>query len=244
MYIGRDKQKAALSLTLRKSRESAFKNSLSDLSELTDSYELNSSALSPSEASPKVQENEFTITDQLQQLSISYDQSYACHICEKSTESSSVAKLHFNLCLKRWVEKNFQLGEEIMNAIDASNRVSMKRRRLFSDAANRMIAAALDPRLAKIVRTNRPTANLASRKSGLEQACLSDTFEKFCVILQNELKNPDSRIATRGSPTKSAFMIRCALRLRIKQMVESNKEASFDYIQTVDLIETLFFAEK
>ena len=73
MYIGRDKQKAALSLTLRKSRESAFKNSLSDLSELTDAYELNSSALSPSEASPEVQENEFTITDQLQQLSISYD---------------------------------------------------------------------------------------------------------------------------------------------------------------------------
>ena len=232
MYIGRDKQKAALSLAIRKSRESNLKSSISDGS--CDSYELNSPILALNHSPEK--ENRFSITDELQKLTI--NNGILCKVCGKSTESTVVAKIHFSMCLKRWAEDNLQLQEEIMNAIDASDQKGKTRRRLFSAAANRMIAAALDPRLAKIVRSNRKIGN-GSKNHKLDEACLSDTFEKFCEVVSGELKNPASRL---GATDQCDFLLSCALRLRVKQLVELNKTA--DYIQTVDLVETLFFADK
>ena len=67
------------------------------------------------------------------------------------------------------------------------------------------------------------------------------TFEKFCEVVSGELKNPAGPI---GATDRCDFLLGSGLRLRVKQLVELNKAANFDYIQTVDLVETQFFADK
>lgn len=155
-----------------------------------------------------------------------------CQICQISYSEAQ----HFEKCFLEWVELNFDIKLEVSDFLERSclprfDLIKNPSRPKIGSAATRMIAAALEPSIGKILRKNaKKPANPKNFGSEIKNTSYED-FKDFLKRLRNE------------NAMKSREIAKDRISDRIKS-VPLKEINSLDFLSAYDYVTCLTFEHK